>query len=492
MRMPELHRKENHYVKATLNSEDAEIRDVPCKIFLPERIYEKPYFLFKPKNSADATRVMSLHAAKCKALIIGLDKKHQSTIEAQEVYFSQSGTTYWGDDLSESTAFGEPQHLHVIHHLDNAELQDKTQIAFWISPNQLLEPSAICSTSYTGEIKYKHAKKVKFVIKDGVNLIFEEHFKTKNTEDGDLLQWSYLVASAELRTPAADLEALRSDVLPNLDDFLLITSFAAGRRTACLGWTATDKLAHTTYYRGNYTFPDCKEKSNIHDRLADFQSSKKFIDTCYANFLAHENQLALRSAICSAVPLSHHTLEASFLSKFAGLETLILDFRQMKKLEFILPKPEPGEKDKWATLKKYLKKCIKESTDPHLESGQKASIYRKLDELNRISLKEAFDVFCKEYSIHLEDLWPVFDNSRTGLNEIRNKLIHGDPFPHDLISALGMANMHLQITLERALVRVLGWDILETKINPAYLGMHYPSLKNFSSERERLTKFIHG
>lgn len=491
--MPELDREEYHYVKATLTSGNAEICDVPCKIFLPERIYKKPYFLFKPKNGVDATIIMSLHAGKCKASTVGLDKKIHATFEAQEVYFSQSGTRHWGDDLSESTALGEPQHLHVIQHLDNPELQDKTKMAFWISPNQLLQPSAIRTTSYTGEIKYKHAKKVQFVIKDGVKLIFEEHFKTRNTEDGDLFQWSYLVASAELRTPAADLEALRSDVLPNLDDFLLIASFAAGRRTACLGWTATDKLAHTTYYRGNYTFPDCKEKSNIHDRLADFQSSNKFIDTCYANFLAHENQLALRSAICSAVPLSHHTLEASFLGKFAGLETLILDFRKMKNLELILPKPEPGDKDEWATLKKYLKKCIDVSTDPILKPEQKESIKRKLNELNRVSLREAFDKFCMEDAILLEDLWPVFGGKEAiGLVEIRNKLIHGDPFPLDLIKALGVANMHLQITLERALVRVLGWNISETKVSPAHLGMDYPSLKNFSTERERLTKFIHG
>jgi len=119
MRMPEQNREENHYVKATLTSGNAEICDVPCKIFLPERIYEKPYFLFKPKDGVDATIIMSLHSGKCKASIIGLDKKIQATIEAREVYFPEGGTRHWGDDLSESTAIGEPQHLHVIHHLDS-------------------------------------------------------------------------------------------------------------------------------------------------------------------------------------------------------------------------------------------------------------------------------------------------------------------------------------------------------------------------------------
>lgn len=485
--MPELNREGNHYVKATLTSGSAEICDVPCKIFLPERIYEKPYFLFKPKNGVDATIIMSLHAGKCKASIIGLDKKIHITIEAQEVYFSQSGTKHWGDDISESTALGEPQHLLVINHLDRPELQDKTQIVFWISPNDFLTPSTFFTASYTGEINYECAENVEFVIKDGVKLIFERHFKTKMTEDGDLLQWSYLVACAELSVAATDLEALRNDVLPNIDDFLLIASLAAGRRTACLGWTATDQYAHATYYRGNYTFPDCKEKSLIHDYLADIQSSKEFIDTCYANFLAHENKLALRNAICSAVPLSQHMLEDSFLSKFAGLEALLLDFRRQEEIEFVL------EPTGWEQFKAYLEKCINASIEPKLEPEQRASIYKKLEELNRVSIREAFDVFCRNCDIDLSDLWPVFGNKEAiGLVDIRNRLIHGDPFPHDLIEVLGVADMHLKTALERVLVRVLGWNISETRVNSDYLGMHYTSLKNFVSERKRLTKFIYS
>jgi hypothetical protein len=481
----DLNRKENHYVKATLTSENSEIRDVPCKIFLPERIFEKPYLLFKPQKRADEAMLMSFHAAKFKALIFGFNKELQSTIEAEQVYFSQSGTTYWGDDLSESTAFGEPQHLHVISHRDNSGAPDKTEMTFWISPNQLLQPSAIRTTSYTGEIRYKYAKKVQFVIKNGVKLVFEEHFRTKITEDGDLLQWSYLVANAELQTPATDLETLIGDVLPDLDDFLLIASFAAGRRTACLGWTATDKHAHATYYRGNYTFPDCKEKGDIHERLADFKSYKKFIDVCYSNFLAHENQLALRSAICSAVPLNHHTLESSFLSQFSALETLLLDYRRQNELEFVL------EKNKWKDLKGHLQKCIKASNEPKLEHEQRKSIYSKLDELNRISIRDAFNTFSQSCEIHLADLWPVFgDEEAIGLVDVRNKLIHGDPFPPDLIGALSMAQMHLKIVLDRMLVRVLGWNITETKVGPASCSVEYPSLKNFSEDRTQLSKYI--
>lgn len=487
MKNPELNRDEDFLVKASIISNGKEIHDVPCKIYFPERIYEKPYLVFKP--TPDIARItMMFHAGKFKAAkyAFNKDKILQVTIEAPEVYLS-GGTKHWGDDISESTILGEPQHLHVIRHLDNSAGQPKTQLVFWISPNELLTPPSIFTTSYTGEIKNEWINTLEFTIKDDVKLAFTKHFKSKTEANGDLVQWSYLVACAELDTPAADVDALRNNVLPDIDDFLLIASFALRKRTACLGWTATDKYSHTTYYRGNYTFPDCNEKSDSHNRLVEIQSFEKFIDTCYTNFSSYKNKLAIRSSLCAAVPLNQDTIEASFLSKFAGLETLLLDFRRREGFEFIL------ENDTWPQLKEYLKKCIKASIEPKLESEQRSSIYTKLDELNRVSLRDAFEMFCRRYEVPLSDLWPVFgEKENVGLVDIRNKLIHGDPFPDNLIGVLAAANQHLQFTLERVLVRVLGWDITKTMVHPDYLGMFSTSMKNLSSEQTRLAEYINS
>jgi len=484
--MSEQNRKEDYFVNATILGKSANICDIPCKIFLPERIYEKPSFLFRPNERSDATLLMSQQFGGFKAIVVGPDQKARTTIEAKEVYFSKSGARYWGPDLSEPYAQGEPQHLMITDHLELPDLSDKTHIVFWITPNDLLTPSIFSSLSYTGDISRERHSNAEFTIQSEMKLVFDMHFKTKNTDTGDLVQWSYLVACAELTTPATDLESLQKYVLPHIDDFLLIASLAAGKRTACLGWTATDEHSHATYYRGNYAFPDCNAESGIHDYLADRQSSKEFIETCHTNFLAHENQLALRSAICAAVPLDQHTLEAGFLSKFAGLETLLLSFRKQNSLEDILPP------DHWKSLKCYLQKCIRQATEPELDHKQKKSIYNKLDELNRVSIKEAFETFRQHYGIYLSDLWPTFgEKDAIGLVDIRNKLIHGDPFPNELVHALSMANIHLQFTLERSLVRVLGWDITKTKVNPAYLGHYFKNaMTDFSDERKQLTDYI--
>lgn len=486
MNKPAPNREENHLVEATLIVKGSEISAVPCKIYLPERPHEKPYVIFKP-SEADFYKIMGSHVGAFKAFIYDPDKVIQTTIEAPEVYFSGSYTKHWGDGISESTVPGEPQNLHVIRHLKNPEGQDKTHIVFWISPNEFLAPSMFCTTSYTGETKYERIRNVEFTIKGDVRLVFDKHFSSQTAENGDFIQWPYLVAYADLDVPAIDVETLKNNILQDIDDFLLIASVALRKRTACLGWTATDKHSHATYYRGNYTFPVNNTKSNLQDGVINIQDFESFMATCYPEFLLYQNKLALRNALYPAVQSSPYTIETSFLHIFAGLETLVLDFRRKEELEFILPE------HKWALLEKYLQQCIKESIEPKLDPKQRASIYNKLGELNRVSLREAFEMFCQKYALDLKDLWPVFGEKRlVGLAEIRNKLIHGDPFPHDLYGALVVAKNHLQYTLERVLVRVLGWDVEKTNVNPAYLKMYFPAMKELPTEQARLSEYIYN
>jgi hypothetical protein len=466
----EFDREENHLVKATLFVKGDEINGVPCKIYLPERIHEKPYVVLKPSEE-DVTRIMGSYKGALKVIVYGFDKGIEISIEAPEIYFSESSTKYWGDGISESTILGEPQDFHVVHHLKDNESPGRTHLVLWVSPNRF----------------FTRVRNVEFRLKDSVKLVFKKHFRYKTAQNGDLVQWSFLVACADLDVHADDAETLKNSILHDIDDFLLIASFAARQRTACLGWTARDKNSYATFYRGNYVFPQNDDDSSLDNNgVIGIQDFERFMETCYPAFLRFENKLALRNALYSAVPSKPHTLETSFLYMFAGLETLILDFKRRKSLEFVL------SEDAWTALRKYLRKCIKDSTEPKLKSQQRASIYRKLGELNRVSLRESFDVFCKKYSIDLADLWPVFgENGVVGLADIRNKLIHGDPFPQDLIGALVVAKEHLIYTLERVLARVLQWDVGETKVNPVYLRTHFLVIKDLPSEQARLSKYIY-
>jgi hypothetical protein len=481
---PDLNREEDHLVKATLLVDGAEmIEDIPCKIYLPERTNEKPHLIFKPSRG-DAARVMGAHKGAFKAIVYGFDKKIESIFEAPEVFFSEVFTKHWGDGISETTAPGEPQDLLVVHPLRNREEPTKTHFVFWLSPNKFLAPCSICTTSYTGNIDYKVVRNIKFNIEEGVKLEFEKHYRSKSAPNGDLWQWSYLVACTELDTPANDVKSIQDHLLQHIDDFLILAGFAARQRTACLGWTATDKTAHATYYRSNYVFPDGKN-SDLNDCVVDISDFEQFIEVCYPAFLKYENKLALRNALYSAIPSQTNTVETAFLHTFAGLETLILDFRRIENLELVMPPKE------FLDFRKALQGFIGKSETPKLEASQRASLYSKLGELNRVSLREAFEIFCKRYEIDVSDLWPVFGNKDiVGLVEIRNKLIHGDPFPNEVYEAVFVGNEHLKYILERVLVRVLGWDIAKTKVTPTFLERYSTGIRDLRRMQEELKEFL--
>ncbi|MCI5163735.1 MAG: hypothetical protein D3917_17310 [Candidatus Electrothrix sp. AX5] len=93
-------------------------------------------------------------------------------------------------------------------------------------------------------------------------------------------------------------------------------------------------------------------------------------------------------------------------------------------------------------------------------------MYEKIPELNRASFPCAFDSFCEHYKQDLTDMWPVV-NKEDGitLSEIRNKLIHGDPFTLIQESCLLSAMIQLKWIAERMILSVLGWPIEKSQVS---------------------------
>lgn len=473
-----------HIVKAKLTVNDVEINNVPCHIYLPERIQGKPKIIIK-STEGDLPRIMASHMGALKASVYGINRNIEISIDAPEIYFTSGSTKHWGEDITDTTITGEPQDLHIVRYLGDRDNSEKTQVVFFVSQNKYLSPFTMQTASYTGEIKIERVRKSEFILKDGVVLFFDKHFRSKYAKNGDFIQWSFLVACVEMDVPANDADAIKLKMLPVIDDFLLVASFAARRRTACLGWTANDACTHATFYRGNYVFPESDSEQDLNDGVIDISEFKNFMEASYPVFLDYENKLALRSALYSVVPSTKDILELSFLHMFTGLETLILDFRRREGFEYVL-----SDND-WNAFREQLSNFIKGSTEPRLSSQQRASIYNKLGELNRVSLREAFDKFCNANSINLAELWPVFGRKECiGLADIRNKLIHGDPFPSDLIDALSLAKQHMAYILERVLTRVLQWDIADTKVSHNYLKANFLAINDMSDAQERLGRYI--
>lgn len=463
--------KEDYFVEAAIIFDGNEIKNVPCKIFLPERITDKPYITLKPSNS-DSAILTSFWRAELKAKVYGSDKKLQLIIESPEIYFSEAKSSHWGNHrLSETTISANPQDLRVISLINNTDLDEKTNLTLWVSPNKLLSPFLSQSMSYDGTVEYKCIQQLVFKISDDLKYEFTKNFRYRTEENNDLIQWSFLVSSCHIDIPAIETDLIKDSVLKDFDNFLLISSFASRERTSCLGWEASDKHHFVQFYRGNYVFPEVEE-SYSNDELIDVSVFKQFIKKAYISFEEFDNKLALQSSLHAVVTAKESTIEKSFLNIFAGLEALVLDFKRTNNNEFILPESE------WAELSKYLKKCIKQSTNPCIESKNRASIYSKLGELNRISLREAYDLFCKEYGIELNDLWSLFSQDDVvGLVDIRNRIIHGDPFPREVFGSLIIANEHLKYILERVILRVLNWDVNDSKIHINFISSNIDDLK---------------
>lgn len=477
--------KEDYFVQATLNVADAEIPNVPCKIFLPDHITEKPLLKFKPTDEQYSCITRS-HEGSLKAQLIGFDKKTEVSIFSPKVYFSNMETRYWGAALSESSFIGEPQHLQVVNHLKSEQAPQNTSLTLWITPNPMLGPAISSMHHYTGNIEHTRVRQLNFAISDKLSISFDKHFKVKEINKNEIKQWSYIVGMTEIDIPAIKVDTVRKEILPQIDDLLIIASLGSRTRTACIGWQASDHQDLVTYYRGEFAFPSGQSEPSCEQGLVWLKDFGEFLGICYPAFLRFSDQSAIRKAIISVVPGQKKVLEQSFLSMFAGLEALILVFRKEKELEFVVSDPT-----EWKYIKKIIKQNIFKSIKQELSKEQRTYIYTKLNELNQISLRSAFERFCKHYNIDLSDLWPLFKTRDIfGLSDIRNKLIHGDKLSDEFPDALWVAEENLRFMVERILVKILGFPVNKTEVSQDFLKKYSTALRMMHEEQIKISRFF--
>lgn len=444
-------RAENYVVMATLSKAGRSI-NLPCKVYLPERFGTDPHIILKSPGH-DSRKIMEMHSCSFEAEVPISNGSRHLSLFAPEVWLRNSSTQHWGHNLTETTTHGEPRDLHVVMHHSSDDATQETEISFVISPNRMLEPSMPLTTSFTGSVEYQRLDNIEFTLGGNQIISIDRHFDYRSQDNGDLVQWSRVIATLKTRIPAEDVASIKANVLTLVDDLLLIASVAARQRIVCLGWTAFDSKAHTTFYRGDKVLPPFTEGTSFHLWLVKRELFHDFIQSSFNAFLDYGNKHALRSALHALVPMEQETVEMGFLHLFAGLETLVLDFRRTNNLEVVLPDSD------WKIFKDYVQKSIKDCPEPKLSKEQRSAVYSKLGELNRVSLREAFDAFVVEHSLFVSDLWPVFGSKESlGLAEIRNRLIHGDPIPPGLIDPLITARDHLHRLLERAVVRLFKSD----------------------------------
>jgi hypothetical protein len=154
----------------------------------------------------------------------------------------------------------------------------------------------------------------------------------------------------------------------------------------------------------------------------------------------------------------HEISHNVFLTLFSGIESLVLLARK----EDILSPTE------WDPFNKEVRKFVKKYVPLKGEKkkDQRKLICEKIRELNRVAFSTAFRKICSDYKIDLEDLWPVIEGKNMmTLSDIRNRLIHGDIFSLPEENSLVWANLHLRMTLERMILAILEWPVLESRVS---------------------------
>lgn len=444
--------KEGELFVAEIAFGGSRVRDIECRIFFSEAAEEKPkiYLYLSPTNATCLDKAYELSFSAYRA---GIDANHRRKVVAPHAFPASIKTSGHGTPHSETIVILDFDEIRIFETWGSqSDREESDSISFLVSKNDLLWPSMLPELLADGSVKMLRHGGVNISLAKNISISFEPRFLLKQTGKGEFIQRAHLVASAQLPPPKDQTAAEINELLSQVDDFLLVASLIEKRRITCFGWQIFSGPNSERFYRGNYCRDSSESERSIRGLILR-PHSNQFLQTCFRNFQKLSNKEAIRHAIYSAVPLTTPVLETGFLQLFSGIEALVLSFRRERDLEFVV------DIDKWSVVKKRIEKSIKQSTSDLLTSEQRCAMYKKLPELNRIPLRAGFEAFCSELAIDLSDLWPLFgQNGTVGLVDIRNKLIHGDPLPRRLFSCLVLAETHLDVILNRMLIRFLGCD----------------------------------
>lgn len=318
---------------------------------------------------------------------------------------------------------------------------------YLLSPSDFLCPVKWLDPLYTGEVKFSHPPQFfSFTLCDGLNIKFDNHYMSEVRGDGFITMEPYLVGEFELESEAQGYEPS----FQNMDDFLMLVSFASRQRSVCLGW----EMQTSSLMKEKRRWVSISERvERAVEPLISFGEFELFIGSAYEVFQSCKHKTLLREVI-SGVLVEEKYMLSNFLRLYAALETLILIFRKDRGLDYIL--------DNYSPLKKELKKSIKNIMPSEGESESRRLLYNNLSGLNRVPFSEAFGRFKREYNLDLSDLWSV-DCGKGGLSDIRNRLVHGSRFEEYENKALVIATYHLAFVLERCLLAFFGWEKLKDR-----------------------------
>ncbi len=467
-------------LKVTASSGSAKIRDISCHVALPVKNSDRLKLELFP-NTNQYKKLEDFLEFKISGAIRGFQGSIGGKFEAHKVYLLKA--------RREGTSLDVKKRWHCETSPADVTV---TQILrskaagggrFWLTPNRLLAPVLLRYLSDKGEVKVHYSRVFTTVLRSGLNLSFMTSFtqvgKDKETET-TLLQ---LVANFNYPKHRENaVSRMHTRLVPDLDDFLLICSFACRQKTVCSGWTLEDYGKLIRHYREAVSIPPPSEIDR-NETLVDPENFESFVLRAYEHFSSLEEaaKVGIRQALAYAIP-RQRTFENTFISLYSSIEHLLSASVRQPNVGNIFPAKE------WHSLQKDLKAYLKSHPSLVTDERKRKLVYEKLPELNRASFAAQFDMFVQAHSIDLGDLWPaVGSDGLASLSWIRNRLIHGGTFNEGQRDALIVAKEHLTWTVERLLLSFLGWGISLSKVSRDFLSRYAFDHSGWEASRSALS-----
>jgi len=440
-------RKPDHYIIAELFGKTNAVKNILIELYLPKSDSEEIIFVCK-LNTQQHNEIIN----EFEFSITGHDEFSDGSINnkfiIKRAFFKKSQTNYSRSNLENYDFILQAYDLMIICERDNKGENSITEGFFTFFNRFVIPPLKLVTRKANGEVTIDSNDRYSFTLESGLKLTFDTYYRYEKFEE---YEKSTPYSVAEFKT---DIDPTRiNEIVNEIDDFLLLLSFALGKICICTGWVAASHSKIVKYFIRDKAIPGKSEKHSFLDQLIETGALKSFLEHTYKEFINFNNRELLRNILYPVVRKKKISVETRYLILFAILESIILNYKKYFGFDIILDEGIFNE------LKTDLKELIK-SKLLSIDKVRRKFIYEKLPELNRISFSSSLELYQKHYQIKIDDLWPLTDSKDgASLSDIRNKIIHGEIFNYQQSQAINYAVIHLQIIVERMILSLLDWDI---------------------------------
>ena len=356
--------------------------------------------------------------------------------------------SHFSQEKSETTLWGIPFEMTVCCQF-KGETEDCTRrITISLSPNRHIAPTQFLTPHIDGQRILERTRKYGFRLSSDVILELDRHY---NWSEGGNRSHPYLVA--EPKGNLARFSGVHSHT--ELEDAITLLSLLTANRTQISRVSEQLGRTQTVKFCPRFGFPEEPSDGPFDRGLVKLQYLEECFSSAWLRWTETTQKQYLRAAVFAFLPGGSQVVTLSFLRMFAAVEGLLKAFGPSL--------DGAASSTTQNALANDLRLLREDLVAKNIAVEQMESLDTAIKIFSRPSMREKFNQFCKFWQIPTDDLWPMFE-SKSGLYEIRIRLIYGGEVSEEFEDTLWIANRHLMFVLLRIVCRVLGLSLENTHV----------------------------